>query len=111
MSVNGASLVEESQLKSACGAQLALEFSSALMHGEDFAEVTLKKQLGASRATVWSGAKANAVNNVMIERTTATRSYGGLCPPSPLPSQASEAHPCQRSREQCTGKWSWRLLL
>lgn len=43
MSVNGASLVEGSQLKSACGAQLALEFSSALMHGEDFAEVSLKK--------------------------------------------------------------------
>lgn len=111
MSVNRASLVVESQLKSARGAQLALEFSSALMQGGDFAEVRLKKQLGASRAMVWSGAKANAVNNVMIERTTAARSYGGLCPPSSLPSQASEAHPCQRSRGPCTGKWSWRLLL
>lgn len=52
-----------------------------------------KKQLSASWAMVWSRAAANAVNNVMIEGTTAACCYSGLHPPSSLPSQASKAHP------------------
>lgn len=46
---------------------------------------------------VWSSAKANAVNNVMIERTTAVWSYDGLHPPPSLPSQTSEALPAREA--------------
>lgn len=42
---------------------------------------------------VWNGTKANVVNNVMIEHTTAVWSRDGLHPPSSLPSRTSEALP------------------
>lgn len=46
---------------------------------------------------MWSSAKANVVNNVMIEHTTAVWSYDGLHPPSSLPSQTSEALPAREA--------------